>query len=298
MANQDLSALSTDFVKFGGPIMMKEVNAFDAKAQGIMVYKNVKAPIPLPKISAVGGPRPYRAQDDTSGNGVAWTDRTLTVRQSKWDMDFDPEVFRNQYLNDGSENPYYQVALQQIAKEYLAAINDSTAYLGQYNAAGTAANDLADGWGTLIAADIGGAAEITVTATGAITSANAVTKVELVAKSVPVWMRNKGFRVKVSYDVFDKFLSHYRTLNGFQYQPNQSGSYKIDGINAILEPASWMGSSQRIIAVTDNNLCMGTDGESVTVHASVRRNIIEVRPMMPIGFQIADLAAIVVNDQA
>jgi hypothetical protein len=45
-------------------------------------------------------------------------------------------------------------------------------------------------------------------------------------------------------------------------------------------------------------LIIGTDLEGVEVAASMRRNIIEVRQMMAVGLQFADLDAMVVNDQA
>ena len=61
---------------------------------------------------------------------------------------------------------------------------------------------------------------------------------------------------------------------------------------------SWMGTSQRLILTVGGNLIVGTDLEGVEVAASMRRNIVEVRQMMAVGLQIADLEALVVNDQA
>jgi len=295
----DLSALSTSFLKFGGQIFMKGVNDFDFKGQGIQVFKNVKAPMPLTKLSATGNIRPYREQDDAGSNGVVYSDRLLTVYNSKWDMDVDPEKYRNTYLADGTDNPFYKYVLEQVAKEYMSQINDNVAYLGVYNASGSTAAAVATGWGTLIA-DLITATTITPVVTGAITTANAVTKVELVAKdsAVKPWMRKKGLIVYCSYATFDKYTAHYRTLNGFQYKANNNNEYVLDGINAKLMPVSWMGTSSRLICTVANNLCAGTDGESVKIASSVRRNIIELRPMMPIGFQIADLDCLVVNDQA
>lgn len=305
MANPDLSTLSTAFVKFGGEVFMKNVNEADfmLTKDGIAVYKNVQQPMPLPKLSAVGNPRPYRSQDDTSGNGMKWTDRTLTVNQSKWDMDFDPEEHRNKYLNDGTidpaKMPFWKYCVDQFSKEYLAQINDNAAYLGSYNASGSTAAAIATGWGTIIAAEIT-ATNLTAVVTGAVTSSNAVEKVELVVKDAQVkpWMRKKGIIVYVSFATFDKFVERYRTLNGYQYMPSVNGEYKIDGVNAVLKPVSWMGTSSRIIATVAGNLTVGVDKDNVMVAATARRNIIEARPMFPVGFQIADLDAIVVNDQA
>ena len=301
MANPDLSTLTSAFVEFGGKIFMKNVNDADfmSTKDGIMVYKNCNKPIALPKLSAVGGPRPYRSQDDTSGNGLKFSDRTLTAYNSKWDMDFDPEEYRNKYLNDGTDMPFWKYCVEQFTKEYLASINDNTAYLGSYNSSGSTPAAIATGWGTTIAAEIT-ATNLTAVVTGAITTGNAVEKVELVAKDPQVkpWMRKQGIIVMVSYDVFDKFISRYRTLNGYAFNPNVNGDYKIDGLNAVIRPCTWMGTSQRIIVTVANNLCVGVDKDQVRVAATARRNVIEARPMFAVGFEIADLEAIVVNDQA
>jgi hypothetical protein len=297
MANPDLSALSSNFVTFGGKIFSKNVNDFDAAMPGIMVYKNVTKPIALPKLSAVGHPVPYASADNTSGNGVAFTDRVLTVNQSKWDMDIDPEQFRNTYLSDGTEVPFYQFILDQVSKEYLASINDNAAYLGVYDAAGTDASDMATGWGTLIAAAVTAGALVPVT-TAAHSITNAVGNAELVAEGCPVWMKKKGFKVYCSYGFLEKYKKDYRTRYGFNFQPTQEGKYMLDGMKAELVPASWLGTSSRLIATVDNNLVMGTNTGDVSFPTSVRRNILELRALMPIGFQISDFGAMIVNDLA
>lgn len=293
----DLSALSSSFLKFGGKVFAKNVNDFDAKMKGILVMKKVGQPVALPKISAQGNPRPYSATDHTTGNGVAFTDRILTVYQSKWDFDVDPEKYRNTYLNDGSDNPFYKHVLDQISKEYLASINDNTAYLGSYNAAGTTAAAIATGWGTIIAAEIT-ATNLTPVTTAAHTTSNAVANAEAVVEAAPVWMKKKGMIVFCSFGFFEKYKKNYRASYGYSFNANAQGSFMLDNINAELVPVSWMGTSSRLIATVENNLVMGTDLDTVAFPSSVRRNILEVRALMPIGFQIADLDAIVVNDLA
>lgn len=300
MEAPDLSLLTTQFVEWGGQIFSKQVNTFDAAGEGIMVMRNVTTPMVLPKIRAVGEPRPYRAADDLT-DGAKITDRTLTVFQSKWDYDVDPEKFRNTYLADTDINPdttpFYQYILQQVAKEYMAAINDITAWTGVRNSAGTGAVDIADGWGTIIAADIT-AAVLSPVVTGVITNSNAVAKVEAVAQSVPIWMRKKGFTIYCSYSVFDDYKTDYRSKFTFLFQPRKDDRYYIDGFaNAQLLPVTWLGDSQRLVAAPINNLVLGTDGDSIKVAASMRRNIIEVRAMMPVGFQYGDEEALIINDQ-
>lgn len=292
----DVSNLTTDFVEFGGKIWSKEVNEWNVDPF-ISVYKGVKKPQVLPKLSAVGGPRPYRSQDDTNGNGAEFTDRTLIVYQSKWDYDVDPEVFRNKYLAQKQDVPFYEFILQQVAKEYKAAINDSTMLDGEYDAAGTTAADLADGFGTLIREAIGDG-DLAEIATGAITGSNAVTKIEQVADALPAWMKDKEVTIFCSWTVFQFYRTHYRATYGFNFQKRDSGEYMLDAYaNIRLKPMSWMGTSLGVIATIKDVLIVGTDGDAVTLDATKRRNIIEVRQMMPIGFQIADLGALFVNDQ-
>jgi hypothetical protein len=294
----DLSAISTGFFTKGPETFRKQVNSWNLDKYGIRVYKRVKQPIKLPKLSAKGGPRPYRTNDDSSGNGFKFTDRELKVNQSKWDFTYNPEEFRNTYLQDESEQPEYQQALDQISKEYLAAINDSAMGSGTYNSSGTTAAAIATGYLTIIANEISGSA-ITPVVTGSISTSNAVTKVETLVSAMPAWMRERtDVKILCSYDVFDKYKTHYRASFGFTFQPSAIGKYIVDGTNIELVPCSWMGSSQRLIGTIDGNLVAGTDSDAISVHPSIKMDQIEVRLKMAVGLQIADLEALIVNDQA
>src|SRR5690348_1845786 len=93
----DVSALSATINKMGAPVFMSKVNSWEP-GDDFDMYKNVKIPVALTKLSTAGSPRPYRAQKDTGGNDAVFTDRILTVYQSKWDFNFDPETYRNKYL--------------------------------------------------------------------------------------------------------------------------------------------------------------------------------------------------------
>lgn len=296
MAAPDLSAITTSFVEFGGSVFGKQVLAWKLREQGIQVRTNVNKPQVLTKLSAVGAPRPYRSQDDLT-DGSKFTDRTLTAYQSKWDFDFDPEEFRNTYLASSSDAPYYQQALDQVATQYLDYLLRQTVYAGIRNASGTTPADICNGWGKIIADEIT-ATNLTPIATGAITDANGVDKFETLVAGVPTWMRENGFTIYCSYAKFDNFRKNYRSTYNFQFDKNTEGSYKMDNLNVEIKPVSWMGTSGRLIATLPNNLVFGTDLEQVEVAATQRRNIIEVRNMMPVGVQIQDLEAIFVNDVA
>jgi hypothetical protein len=300
MALTDLQITANSFLEMGGPVFGKKVLSWNIRNRGLQVRTNVKVPQAMTKLSAKGTPRPYSSGDNTAGNGVKFTDRVLTAVQSKWDFDFDPEDFRNTYLAKADGAPFVEAANNQVADEYLNYLLTSTLYFGVKNAAGTTPADICDGFGTVIAAEIT-AVNLVPVVTGAITTANAVDKVEMVAEAVPAWMREEGkpaYFIHCSFNVLDKYKKHYRATYGYHFKPDETGGYKLDGINAYLVPQAFMGSSQRLIATIDGNLVVGTDIERVEVHATLRRNIIEVRQMMPLGVQIQDLDAIIVNDQA
>lgn len=302
MANPDLSALSTSFNKMGGPVLRKKVLAWDVRQQGIKVYTKVTTPIVLPKLSAVGGPRPYRSQDDTSGNGVKVTDQTLIAYQSKWDNDFDYEEFRNTYLGDELDaGSFAQAANEQIGAEYLQAIKLQTLWFGVRNGSGTTAADICDGFGTIIAADIISTKipASQVINTGPITTTNAVDSVETLAEGVSTYMRENGFFILCPFHVFDKFKKNYRQLYGFNFDPTPTGGFKLDNMNATLQPTAIIPqTSGRLLATVKDNLCIGTNVEDISLSSSVRRNIIENRPMIPMGCQYADPDLMYVNEQA
>jgi hypothetical protein len=294
MATFTTSALTAAFLQ-GASVFGKRVLDWDIRNAGIEVRTNVKAPQALTKLSADGVPRPYRIADDF--NGATFVDRVLTVSAAKYDMQLDPEDLRNKYLATLPEFPFEQFAVDQAAKQFLDAVTTSTLGLGVLNAAGSTAADLWTGWLSIIAAEIT-ATTISPVVTGAITSANAVTKVEQVGDALPTLVKQNGFRILCSYDILSKYRIHYRTLNGFGFNKNEKGQYQLDGVNGVLQPQAWMGTSQRLIATVDGNLVFGTDIEGIAMHPTPYLNYLKTRLIMTGGCQIKDLAVLTVNDQA
>ena len=301
----DVSGITTNqFLVIANQIIRKAVNRWIIGDEASK-YINVKAPLALPKLSASGNPRPY-AEADNFTDGVAVTDRILTVYQSKWDYKLNPENLRNKYLSqiasgniDALATTFMQFAAEQVAKEYLSQVLLNTVYLGVYNSAGTTAAAIATGWGTLIA-DLITATTITPIATGAITSTNAVEKVETILEGVPSWMKEleEGFPIICSYTTFEKYKKDYRTRYGYQFNPNAQGKFMLDNSKTELVPRAYMGTSSRLIATERGNLAYGTDGDSVAAFVTPHLDIYQVRMKMPFGFQIADLERIYVNDVA
>lgn len=295
-ATPDLSKLTTAFVQWGGKVLRKHVNALNLKT-GVTTYKNVTTPQAMVKLSAKGEPGPYKEGDQTDGNGVEFTDRTLTVYQSMWDFDVDPERYRNKYIASDSKAPFYEYILDQVGAEYMAAINNKTIGKGVRNAAGSGAKDIADGWITILAREAAKPqAEIVAKAIGAINGTNAVTKVETFASAQPVWWREEGFVIKCSYGTFDAYKAHYRATFGYSFDKGENGKYKLDGFaNVYLEPVTWI-TNDGLLGVVFDALAFGTDGNAIKVAASTRRNIIEVRLMMPVGLEFEDLECISFSD--
>lgn len=294
----DVSALATSLVKNGPAVMMSMVNKWDPGAD-FGILKNVQIPMALPKLSTAGTPRPYRAAKDTSGNDAVFTDRVLTVNQSKWDFNFDPETYRNTYLAaagtqfDPKNMQFWRYLAMKIMEDYLAQLNDSALYAGVYDSGGTGIADVMDGLVEILTN-----AGLTPVATGTFDETDAVTKVEQVAEAVPAWMRQGGFKIICSYTAADYYKKHYRTLNGYGFDQG-TGTIKLDKMNATLEPRSYMGTSLGLIVLPAKRqaIYIGTDGDSIKVHATPTLNTIDLRFMMPIGMQLADKAAVVINDQ-
>jgi len=301
MASSDIQITTDAFLQFGGSIFSQALLKWNLANQGIQIRTNVNAPQSLTKLSSRGAPRPYRSNDDKDSQGAVYSDRILTAYMAKWDFPFDFEDFRNTYLADPAmkDKMMYEGALAFLSEKFLEHLNTSTIYSGIRDGAGDAPEDVCNGWGTIIDAEIT-LATITAVATGALTNANAVTKVELLTNdaSFPIKMKEMGFIVYCSYATARKYAQHYRTLNNINFRPNEVGDYPLDNENAVLRPVSWMGTSGRLIATVKNNLVFGTDTNQVSVYPTPRYNIIDTRLMMPVGCEINDLDLLMVNDQS
>lgn len=296
MPTHDLTALTNGFVG-SAEVYRKNLLQWNIRKFGIQVRTNVNTPQALAKFESAGNAMPYRKQDDFVGTVV--TDRVLTAFQAKLDQELDPEDFRNEYLAQLPEMPFNDFAIQAGGEKFLSDLMTSTLWTGVRNASGTAAVDICDGWGTILAAEIT-ATNLTEVATGALTSANAVTKVEEVYEACPTWMKEKeeGIIIYCSYGTLEKYKKHYRTLNAFGFKRDEKGQYPLDGANAILMPVSFMGTSGRVVATLRGNFVFGTDIEQLKNHPTPHLNLLRNRIMFPVGCQIKDLDAISLNDQA
>lgn len=170
---------------------------------------------------------------------------------------------------------------------------------------------VADGPGTIIAAEYAGLPARNKIVTGAITSANAYDKVVAFYQAMPEPIKNAGGELKVSRTLYENYLNHMfaKFGNGTSAYEMKNSTGLTTGLSVfssdgkwVISPKSWMSGSSRIIAdVQKKNLYMGTDqtadftgiGNMVPFLHGYRTII-----KMILSFQIADLDVLFVNDQA
>lgn len=155
-----------------------------------------------------------------------------------------------------------------------------------------------------IIADAITASQISPVITGAISTSNAGDRIQTMYDTMTVAHRNAGGHVKFSWDVYQKYLEWEKAE--FPYVNNQSMG---DGIKYVygsakkwvIKPCTWMGTSQRIVFdVKNENLVVGTNlvnTPGVTNTVPKLHGYLSVAKWL-LGFQIADLEALYVNDQA
>lgn len=164
---------------------------------------------------------------------------------------------------------------------------------------------ISKGWGTIIASEItgGGIAGSNLITTGAITSSNALTKVEAMVAGMTQAHRNLGGIIRVSPTVYDNYLIEEKSVYPYQLsQTMGTGKKFVYGYpNWTIERCSWMGSSSRIIATQFDNLVFGTNLEGDM--GKVAKTIETLHGTKSVvkwiqGCEIADLETLYVNDQA
>jgi|NOAtaT_7_FD_contig_71_3466616_length_2517_multi_5_in_0_out_0_3 hypothetical protein len=165
------------------------------------------------------------------------------------------------------------------------------------------ASAIATGIGTIIAKEIAASALTPIT-TGAITNTNALTKVEQMYNAMTVPHKNKGGVIRVSPDVYRKYVEHERSVYGNTVSSPEFGDGKKyvygTGKKWELRECTWMGASQRIIMTQFENIAFGTnlvDMPGITKTVETLHGYDAVAKFL-VGFEIADLENLYVNDQA
>jgi len=160
---------------------------------------------------------------------------------------------------------------------------------------------ISKGWGTIIAAEI--VAGLAPIATGALSSSNALDKIELMYTGMTVAHRALGGEFKMSHANYRNYLIHERTVYG-----NTATAATANGVKTVygdpkwtIKPCTWLGTSGRVIATQKDNLVFGCHME--TEAGKVAKTIQTLHGYQSVvkwyqGCEIADLETLYVNDQA
>ncbi len=209
---------------------------------------------------------------------------------------FNPAIVYNpgDYINFGAEKDIYRNVTVTTAGQ--SPLTHSAKWLLVNEAV------ISTGWGKIISNEIT-ALTLSPIATGAITNANALAKIELMYNGMTVAHRNMGGEFKVSPATFRNYIENERTVYGNTVaNPNGGAGKKTVYGDAKWEivPCTWMGTSGRVIATQKNNLVFGTNVEAdMSKEAKVIQTLHGYRTAVKWrqGCEIADIETLYVNDQ-
>lgn len=311
MATPDTSALAAYAGKYEKKLFATLRNSLDI-FKDITVLPGIKNTLKLTKLTVKDGVRAYRETFDAADDDLAYSGRDLSVELLKRDILINPLKYRSTWMSEVMKDgvnvgdiPFAGYVSDQTMIKIAQEVNDG-AYLADKSDGSTLAKSF-DGLGTIIAdlitaEGVTPGTGLTPVATGAISNTTAVAKFEQMMKAMPVAYRRAGFNLYCSFDVFDKYNEDYREKYKKYLEQNTNGEYYIDNTSRRVQivPATWMGTSQRIIASPKENLLAGVDGlgDMDKIVTDVELELIKWRVLFAMGFQIRDLNAIKVNDQA
>lgn len=311
MATPDTSALSAYAGKHEKKLFRTLIAAMTI-LKDLTVIPGIKNTLKLTKLTVKDGIRGYREDFDSSDDDLSYSGRDLVVELLKRDMKINPLKYRNTWMSEVmkpgvniDDIPFAAFVNESILKQIASEVNRG-AYLAVKGDMSTLLKSF-DGLGTLIAAAIAAETAVAGTgivpvATGALTNTNAVAKFELLTASMPSEFLDEGFEIKCAIDQFRLYNEDYRERYKKYVEMNTDGTYTIDntGGKVKIKPCTWMGTSKRLIASPFENLLAGVDGlgDMDKIHTDVELEIIKYRILFALGFQIRDLKAIRVNDQA
>ena len=228
----------------------------------------------LPSATVQKGLQSYQAGHHSKG-GITFTGRKLQMEQAKFDLTFETGRFSTNYYysymkrngNNPREFPYQdfiiQLILDQLYEDYTLDAQWNGKNLGPIANAPNNPGDIADGFFELLLAMIV-AGSVTVTPTGAITSSNAVAKIEQF-----VWdtigqqnaRRKRPHYLYCSSQTYLDYLADWRDTYGtLTYATDPfTGNAMVAGTQTVLVPQDGMDGDALVLARPDN-LHVGFDG--------------------------------------
>lgn len=307
----DLAASLGSFYRESNRPLSREIFlGFDSK--DYMTVAQGKDQIPLVPVAMGNIVKPSAGTNAwaPTSNAIDFKPRILQLRRWKVDLELVPDVLYNRYPayllqrggKDEMEPTFEQFLYDHIIGKAKENLENLVIYRGVYDAAGTGPAAVADGLLTLIAAEIT-ATTITPVATGAVSSTNAVAAFEQVYRSLPAVLQDGETVAFCSYDLFNKYCDDFRTRYGASTVTTDTNGFRrarLEGTNCTIVPRVGMGTSQRIVITTKENVYLGMDLEPDFEEISFEPNRRGIDVMMDgkIGVQIERLDYLRVNNQA
>lgn len=243
---------------------------------GITVLDNIKDELVLPNVMVGDLVRPGDYENFNAGsNKIKFNNRKLKVRPFKADLLIYPQQFEASWLTHIRKSkgtytadnfPFYEFLMNKIVQKIQRELRFAV-FQGVYNGSGSGWADICDGLLKKIADDViaGNIIEVN---TGVVTASNVLQCIEDTVRAMGVDYKDQPGKCIVSPTLFEWYISisedkagrsvGFNELSGGTNAPGQKGIFvRGTNIELVQEPA--MGSSQRIIATTADNLFVGTD---------------------------------------
>lgn len=282
------------------------------------VLEGVKGKITLPTL-AVGDNLSKRwtsTFETTNNNKAVFDQRTLTTQLCKSEFSFVPTEWEKNYMGflrkrgqDAYDFPFEAYILMKLNEKLKQEFENAVwqAVEAGSPADGDLLNATFDGFLQIIA-DAITATTVTPVATGAITSANAVTKFRDMWATVDKAYKEAGTAILCSHTDYDNFRIHYKDL--YHEAPvtrpvvdtgYEGIEYELGAGRTMIIPIPGLGSSRRVLITPLDNLTIGIDGVndlnwqveqdhwSLDLFSAFR---------MGVQFKTLDAGILVVNDQA
>lgn len=275
------------------------------------IMDGVKDEMPLPNLSISDIVKPADPNNFNPPTGaIAFGARKLKVRGAKVDLKLVPQELYKTWLGKmyaKGSNPL-DMPLQDFIKDYVREkvqenLRMQVLYKGVYNAVGTTPGAVANGLLKLVTDEIT-ATNISPIATGALTAANIIDKVEAVYEGIGDAYKNKPLVMHAAPTLVTWYGKKYRELYGANnnYGGVNNNSMKLDFGNVSLVAEPGMTGSQRLICTTPDNPTIGVDSTDDTNEILVQPFERTIKLMMDfkIGVEFKEIHGnvLAVNDQA
>lgn len=248
---------------------------------GVQIYNDVEDEMPLYRMDVTDPGQPgNRAAENIKSDVVKFDNRTLKVRDAEVSLKLTnqqinalyrthlAQIRRSGARGSSYDVPFEDVIIDAVIRRFLDRLIALTSFKGAHNAAGTTSADIADGWETIVAADIlsGDIPAGHVFTGAAITNTTALAQFhgveDLVASQSPEYQEER-LLVYAAPENVKYYRENYRSVHGsLPYNTEFKKNFVNDDTNRELVSARGLAGDDRIMITTPGNFAIGTDAMS------------------------------------